>query len=45
LSPSPEALCAKITHNMSDEQWDRVVSPVIDYIEVCPNLPEADDAG
>jgi WD40 repeat protein len=34
LSPSPEALCNKITHNMSEEQWARFVSPKIDYIDV-----------
>ena len=43
--PSPEALCAKLTHNMSREQWNQVVAPEIDYITVCPGLPEADDAG
>ena len=44
-SPSPEALCAKLTHNMSRKQWNNWVSPAIDYIAVCPGLPEAEDAG
>ena len=42
---SPEALCAKLTHNMSREQWDQVVAAEIGYITVCPGLPEANDAG
>ena len=29
---------------MSDEQWDNEVSPDIDYIPVCTDLPEVDDA-
>lgn len=37
------ALCAKFTHNMSRAQWNDLVSPEIDYIELCPGLPEADD--
>ena len=44
LSPSTEALCAKITHNMSDDQWDRVVSRSISYIDLCPKLPKGDNA-
>jgi WD40 repeat protein len=43
--PSPEALCAKLTHNMSREQWEQVVATEIEYIPVCPGLPEAKDAG
>jgi WD40 repeat protein len=39
-----EALCAKLTHNMSREQWDMWVSPRIDYVKAC-DLPEADYAG
>jgi hypothetical protein len=27
---------------MSRDQWNEVVSPEIDYIELCPGLPEAD---
>ena len=42
---SPDALCAKLTHNMSRKQWNQFVSPEIDYIPVCPGLPEANDAG
>jgi len=44
-SPSPEALCDKLTHNMSREQWNAWVSRDIDYIEVCPGLPDAEHAG
>ena len=48
-APSPdasqEALCAKLTHSMSREQWNNVVSPEIPYINACPQLPESDYAG
>ncbi len=43
-SPSPEMLCDKITHNMSDEQWNNHVSRQIDNIPVCPRLPKANDS-
>ena len=39
---STDALCAKVTHNMSREQWDSRVSPEIPYVKVCPDLPESD---
>jgi WD40 repeat protein len=42
---SPDALCAKLTQNMSRHQWNDWVSPKIGYIAVCPGLPIADDAG
>jgi WD40 repeat protein len=42
---SQAALCAKLTHNMSRKQWDDLVSPEIDYVKTCPDLPEAADAG
>jgi WD40 repeat protein len=35
----PESLCAKLTSNMSREQWRAWVSPDIDYIPACPELP------
>ena len=38
------ALCAKLTTNMSHQQWRDWVSPDIDYIKVCPDLPIAPDA-
>ena len=41
--PSPKALCDKLTHNMSHRQWRQWVSPDIDYIKVCPDLPVAPD--
>ena len=38
--PDPSAaLCAKITANMSHQQWRDWVSPDIGYIETCPGLP------
>ena len=41
---SPDAardtLCTKLTHNMSREQWNNVVSEQIPYEEVCDGLPE-----
>ena len=40
---SPEMLCSKLTTNMSHQQWREWVSPDIDYIKVCPNLPVAPD--
>jgi WD40 repeat protein len=36
---SPDMLCAKLTTNMSHQQWRDWVSPDIDYIEACPGLP------
>ena len=45
LNSSSDALCDKLTHNMSRKEWDSVVSPEIGYIKVCPGLPEADNAG
>ena len=32
-------LCAKLTTNMSRQQWNEWVSPDIPYKEVCPGLP------
>ena len=37
------SLCAKLTTNMSHQQWRDWVSPDIDYIEACPGLPIAPD--
>ena len=34
-----ETLCAKLTTNMSKEQWRVWVAPDIDYIPACPDLP------
>ena len=36
---SPDMLCAKLTANMSHQQWRDWVSPDIDYTRACPNLP------
>ena len=38
------AMCAKLTTNMSHQQWRDWVSPDIDYIKVCPDLPIPPDA-
>jgi WD40 repeat protein len=37
------AMCGKLTTNMSQLQWRDWVSPNIDYIKVCPDLPSAPD--
>ena len=37
------AMCAKLTTNMSHQQWRDWVSPNIDYIKLCLNLPIAPD--
>jgi WD40 repeat protein len=42
LEAARDALCAKLTHNMSRDQWNKWVSPQIDYIKACPNLPDSD---
>jgi WD40 repeat protein len=40
--PDPaSALCFKLTTDMSDKQWREWVSPDIDYIMACPDLPVA----
>lgn len=47
LWPAPAAsrdlLQAKLTHNMSRRQWREWVSSDIEYTELCPGLPQADD--
>ena len=37
------ALCAKLTTNMSRQQWNDWVSSGIPYRKVCPGLPILDD--
>ena len=39
----PALLCDKLTTNMSHKQWRDWVSPDIDYIKGCPDLPIAPD--
>ena len=39
----PDMLCDKLTANMSHQQWREWVSPDIDYIKLCPDLPVAPD--
>jgi hypothetical protein len=36
-------MCAKLTTNMSHQQWADWVSRDVDYIKVYPNLPVAPD--
>ncbi|WP_156686641.1 nSTAND1 domain-containing NTPase [Mycobacterium sp. Marseille-P9652] len=38
---SPEMLCAKLTANMSRQQWHDWVSPDLAYVALCPGLPIA----
>jgi WD40 repeat protein len=40
---TPDMLCDKLTANMSRQHWRDWVSPDIDYIKVCPDLPIAAD--
>jgi WD40 repeat protein len=40
LPPSTELLCAKLSSNMSRDEWKTMVS-VVDYIPVCHDLPAA----
>lgn len=42
---SAATLCGKLTHNMSQTQWNDVVSPDIPYVDACQNLPRAEDSG
>jgi WD40 repeat protein len=39
----PDLLCAKLTQNMSDKQWNDWVEPSIPYKAGCPDLPKAPD--
>ena len=39
----PEQLCGKLTENMSRGQWNDWVSPDIEYVQTCPDLPIAAD--
>jgi WD40 repeat protein len=36
-----EDLCAKLSSNMTHEQWNQWVSESIDYVKVCDQLPDA----
>ncbi|WP_040776306.1 nSTAND1 domain-containing NTPase [Nocardia pneumoniae] len=42
---TPADLCHKLAANMSRKQWRNWVSPKIDYIKACPELPLAPDDG
>jgi WD40 repeat protein len=39
----PDVICSKLTTNMSHQQWKKSVSPAIDYMTLCPDLPIASD--
>jgi WD40 repeat protein len=42
--PDPAStMCQKLSTNMSHKQWRDWISPDIDYIKVCPDLPVAPD--
>lgn len=41
---SVDDLCHKLTANMSRRQWRDWISPDIDYVAICPNLPVAADS-
>ena len=38
-----ERLCAKLGRNMSDNEWQHLVSPDIPYTKQCPDLPKPGD--
>ena len=40
-----DALCPKLTHNVSREAWNQMVPSEIRYIKACPDLPDAEWAG
>jgi WD40 repeat protein len=40
---SAKDLCDKLTTNMGHKQWNEWVSPDIDYIKACPDLPVPSD--
>lgn len=42
--PPADALCAKLTTTMSQDNWNRWVSPQIPYRETCPGLPRTSGA-
>jgi len=39
----PDLLCAKLTQNMSDKQWNEWVETSIPYTSACPDLPKTPD--
>jgi WD40 repeat protein len=39
----PEQLCAKLTRNVSTQEWRDWVSPEIPYVVQCPGLPQASE--
>jgi WD40 repeat protein len=43
FADAASAMCAKLTTNMSHQQWRDWVSPDIDYIKACSDLPVALD--
>lgn len=43
VSAGVDDLCAKLTANMSHKEWNEWVSPDIDYVQACPDLPVAPD--
>jgi WD40 repeat protein len=43
LDATAENLCSKLTSNISHQQWRDWISPTVDYITLCPNLPVPQD--
>ena len=43
LTAWPNVLCAKLTQNLSRQQWHDWVSPDLGYIALCPGIPVAPD--
>jgi WD40 repeat protein len=39
LDATVATLCSKLTSNISHHDWHDWISPTIDYITLCPNLP------
>jgi WD40 repeat protein len=42
VSSPRDALCAKLTANMSHKKWQDLVPAGIPYVETCPGLPDPD---
>jgi WD40 repeat protein len=44
VSAWPSLVCAKLSENMSNQQWRNWVSPDLEYVQLCPGLPIAPDS-
>ena len=43
LDATVTTLCSKVTSNISHHDWHDWISPAIDHIPVCPDLPVPQD--